>query len=194
MVGKCRINEPGGLLAEDLLLEVTMEEGVGDIHLVHRPSTGDRKVENRAYRAGLDDRSKGVGEVDASTLSEATNDPACFVEIKGTIRTELVFKDPLPGNHVDVPGTGNKLPCPVAQQGIKLLLHRSHPDWVTKSGSNEGWQRRQLRGGRRMDVVIRGVARARAKNARTGAGDRTSHRRLWRRGRHDRRRRGRGGR
>ena len=75
MVGKCRINRPGVLLAEDLLLEVTMEEGVGDVHLVHRPSTGDRKVENRAYRAGLDDRSEGVGEVDASTLSEATNDP-----------------------------------------------------------------------------------------------------------------------
>ena len=75
MVGKRRVNKPGGLLAEDLLLEVSMKEGVGDVHLVHQPSTGDRKVENRAYRVGLDDRSKGVGEVDASTLSEATNDP-----------------------------------------------------------------------------------------------------------------------
>src|SRR3954468_12003317 len=147
MVGKCRINEPGGLLAEDLLLEVTMKEGVRNVHLVHRPSTGDRKVENRAYRTGLDDRSEGVGEVDASTLSEATNDPARFVAIKGAIRTELVFKDPLPGNHVGVLGTGNKLPCPVAQQGIKLLLHRSHPERVTKSGSNGGQQRRWLRGG-----------------------------------------------
>ena len=74
MVGKRRVNKPGGLLAEELLLEVTMKEGVGDVHLVHRPRTGDRKVENRAYRAGLDDRSEGVGEVDASTPSEATND------------------------------------------------------------------------------------------------------------------------
>ena len=70
MIGKRWVNKPGGLLTEDLLLEVTMEEGVGDVHLVHRPSMGDNKVENRAYRAGLDDRSKGVGEVDASTLSE----------------------------------------------------------------------------------------------------------------------------
>ena len=138
MVGKRRVNKPGGLLAEDLLLEVTMEEGVGDVHLVHRPSTGDRKVENRAYRAGLDDRSEGVGEVDASTLSEATNDPTRFIAIKGTIKTEFVFEDPFPGNHVGVSGTGNKLPCPVAQQGVKLLLHRSHPKRVTKSGSNGG--------------------------------------------------------
>ena len=138
MVGKRRVNKPGGLLVEDLLLKVTMEEGVRDICLVHRPSTGDRKVENRAYRARLDDWSKGVGEVDASTLSEAMNDPARFVAIKGTIRTELVFKDPLPGNHVSVPGTGNKLPRRVTQQGVKLLLHHGHPERVTKSGSNEG--------------------------------------------------------
>ena len=148
MVGKHRVNKPSGLLTEDLLLEVTMKEGVGDVHLVHRPSTGDRKVENRAYRAGLDDRSEGVGGVDASTLSEATNDPSRFVAIKGTIRTELVFKDPLPSNHVGVPGTGNKLPRPVAQQSVKLLLHRSHPERVTKSGSNGGRQRRRLKGGR----------------------------------------------
>ena len=140
VVGKRRVNKPGGLLAEDLLLEVTMEDSVGDVHLVHRPSTGDRKMENCAYRAGLDDQSEGVGEVDASTLSEATNDPARFVAIKGTIRTELVFKDPLLSNHVGVPGTGNKLPRPVVQQGVKLLLHRSHPERVMKSGTNGGWQ------------------------------------------------------
>ena len=138
MVGKRWVNKPVGLLAEDLLLEVTMEEGVGDVHLVHRPSMGDRKVENRAYHAGLDDRSEGVDEVDASTLSEATNDPMCFVENKGTIRTELVFKDPLHGNHIGMPWTGNKLPRPVVQQGAKLLLHRGHPERVTKSGSNGG--------------------------------------------------------
>ena len=97
-------------------------------------------MENRAYHAGLDDWSEGVSEVDASTLSEATNDPTRFIAIKGTIRTELVFEDPLPGNHVGVPGARNKLPRLVAQQGIKLLLHRSHPEQVTKSGSNGGRQ------------------------------------------------------
>ena len=94
MVGKRRVNKPGGLLAEDL--EVTMEEGVGYVHLVHRPSTGDRKVENRAYRAGFDDWSEGVGEVDASTLSEATNDPSRFIAIKGTIRRSLCLKTHFP--------------------------------------------------------------------------------------------------
>lgn len=141
MVGKRRINKPGRLLAEDLLLEVTMEEGVGDVHLVHRPSTGDRKVENHVYHVGLDDRSEGLGKVDASTLSEATNNPSRFIVIKGTIGTELVFEDPLPGNHVGVPGTGNKLSRLVVQQGVKHLLHHIHPERVTKSGSNGGRQR-----------------------------------------------------
>ena len=154
MVGKRQIDKPDELLAEDLLLDVTMEEGVGDVHLVHRRSRGDRKVKNRANRAGLNNRSEGVGEVDASMLPEATNNPARFIAIKGTMRTELVFEDPLPGNHVGVPGTGNKLPRPVAQQGVKLLLHHSHPERVTKSGSNGGRQRRWLRGGCCMDVVI----------------------------------------
>ena len=63
MVGKHRVNKPDGLLAEDLLLEVTMEEGVGDVHLVHRPSMGDRKVENRVIRVGLDDRNEGTVSV-----------------------------------------------------------------------------------------------------------------------------------
>ena len=67
VVWKRRVNKPGGLLAEDLLLEVTMKEGVGDVHLVHRPSMGDRKVENRANHVGLNDRSEGVGEVNASS-------------------------------------------------------------------------------------------------------------------------------
>ena len=75
-------------------------------------------MENRVYRVGLDDRSEGVGEVDASTLLEGTNEPTHFVAIKGTIGMELVFEDPLPGNCIGVPGTGNKLPRPVAQQGI----------------------------------------------------------------------------
>ena len=72
-------------------------------------------MENHVYRVRLDDRSEGVSEVDAITLSESTNDPTRFIAIKGTIRTELMFKDPLPGNHVGMPGTGNKLPRPVAQ-------------------------------------------------------------------------------
>ncbi|XP_020180893.1 uncharacterized protein [Aegilops tauschii subsp. strangulata] len=143
VVGKRRFNKTGGLLAEDLLLEVTMEEGVGDVHLVHWPSTGDRKVENRVYRAGLDDRSEGVYEVDASTLSEARNDPARFVAIKGTIRTEFVFKDPLPGNHVGMPGTGNKLPRPVAiwasnSSCIAAIQSGSRRAARTKDGNGDG--------------------------------------------------------
>jgi hypothetical protein len=35
MIRMIRIDEPGGLLTEHLLLEMTMEKGIGDIHLVY---------------------------------------------------------------------------------------------------------------------------------------------------------------
>jgi hypothetical protein len=39
-VGMLDIDEPGGLLTVHLFGEMSMEEGVGDVHLVHRPSSG----------------------------------------------------------------------------------------------------------------------------------------------------------
>lgn len=128
MIWRRRINKSRRLLTENLLLKVTMEEGVRDIHLVYRPGTRDRKLEDGEDRARLEDRSESVSEVDASTLAEAVNNPTHLVANEGTIRTELVLEDPLPGNHISVLGSGNKLPSPIPLQCVKLLLHPSHPE------------------------------------------------------------------
>ena len=40
------INKPSGLLAEDLLLKMAVEEGFGDVQLVNRPGVRDREVED----------------------------------------------------------------------------------------------------------------------------------------------------
>ena len=56
MVGVGAVDESRRLLTEDLLLEVAVEEGVGHVHLVHRPGARDRKLKNGTDRPGIDNR------------------------------------------------------------------------------------------------------------------------------------------
>jgi hypothetical protein len=114
MIRMNRINESGGLLTEHLLLRMTMEKSIRDIHLVHWPAARDRKLENSKNDAGFDNRSKGVMEVDTFTLSETTNHPARLVTIKSAIWMKLMLEDPLPDNDIGMSRTRNKLPCVVA--------------------------------------------------------------------------------
>jgi hypothetical protein len=114
MIQMIRINEPGRLLTEHLLLEMTMEKGIGDIHLVYWPAARDRKLEDRKNGSGFDNRRKGVMEVDAFTLPETANHPTRLVMIKSTIRMKLVLEDPLPGDDIGMSQTRNKLPHVVA--------------------------------------------------------------------------------
>jgi hypothetical protein len=44
MIRVIRIDEPNGLLTEHLLLEMTMEKSIGDIHLVYWLAARDRKL------------------------------------------------------------------------------------------------------------------------------------------------------
>jgi hypothetical protein len=114
MIRMSRIDESGGLLTEHLLLKVTMEKSIRDIHLVHWPAARNRKLENSKNGAGFDNRSKGVMEVDTFTLSETANHPACLVTIKSAIWMKLMLEDPLPSNDIGMSRTRNELPCVVA--------------------------------------------------------------------------------
>jgi hypothetical protein len=58
------IDEPSGLLAEHLLFEMTMEESIGDIHLVYRLAARDHELKDRKDSARFDNGRKGVMEVD----------------------------------------------------------------------------------------------------------------------------------
>jgi hypothetical protein len=114
MIRMSRINKSGGLLTEHLLLKVTMEKSIGDIHMVHWPAARNRKLENGKNGAGFDNRSKCVMEVDTFTLSETANYPSRLVMIKSAIRMKLMLEDPLPGNDIGMSRTRNELPCVVA--------------------------------------------------------------------------------
>jgi hypothetical protein len=79
------VDEPGGLLTVHLFGEMSMEEGVGDVHLVHWPSSGSHEVHNSPDRARFDNRSKRIREVNAGALMEASDHPACLVALECTI-------------------------------------------------------------------------------------------------------------
>jgi hypothetical protein len=109
-----RVDEAGGLLAEHLLLKMTMEKGVGDVHLVNRPAARHGELEHGADGPGLDNRGEGLSEINAGSLTKATNDPSRLMPIKSSIWIELVLEDPLPGDDVGMAWSRNKLPCLVA--------------------------------------------------------------------------------
>ena len=127
MIRMSGIDEAGGLLAEHLLLKVTMEEGVGDVHLVNRPAARHSELKNGADGPGLDNWGEGLGEVDAGALAKTTNNPARLVPIESSIRMKLVLEDPLPGDDVGMARSRDELPCLVALQGVTLILHGREP-------------------------------------------------------------------
>jgi hypothetical protein len=57
------IDKPSGLLIVNLVGEMSIEEGVGDVHLVHRPSLGSGEVQNSLDHAWFDNRSERIHEV-----------------------------------------------------------------------------------------------------------------------------------
>jgi hypothetical protein len=126
-VGILGIDEPGGLLAVHLFGEMDMEEGVGDVHLVHRPSSGGGKVQNNPDRARFDNRSERIRQVDAGALAEALDHPARLVALECTIGVQLVLEHPLASDDVGAKRARNELPSLVPLQSIKLFLHSCTP-------------------------------------------------------------------
>src|SRR3989337_901681 len=121
------VDETGGLLTVNLLLEVAMKEGVGDIHLMNRPATGDRELKDGADRARFDNRCKRLSEVNASMLPKPTDHPASLVALKCTIRAGLMAKDPLAADDIGARRARNQCPGTVPLKGAELFLHRSKP-------------------------------------------------------------------
>ena len=136
MVRMCGVDKAGGLLTEHLLGEVAMQEGIGDVQLMHGPSSGDGQLKHGADRARFNNRSKSVGEVHARTLPKASNHPASFVALESPVGTSLMPKDPLARDDVGTRWPRDKLPGAVPLERIELFLHRSEPMRVPKGGSS----------------------------------------------------------
>ena len=78
VIGALGVDKANGLLTVDLLRQVAMEEGVGDVHLMHQPRARSGEVQNRADRARFDNRGKRIREVDTRALPKAAHDPAAL--------------------------------------------------------------------------------------------------------------------
>jgi hypothetical protein len=126
-VGMLDVNEPGGLLTVHLFGEMSMEVGVGDVHLVHRPSSGSGEVQNSPDRAQFDNRSECIREVDTGALTEATDHPARLVVLECTIGAQLVLEHQLASDDVGARRAQNELPSLVLLQSVKLFLHSHTP-------------------------------------------------------------------
>ena len=132
------VDKTNGLLTEHLLGKVTVQEGVGDIQLMHMPDSRDRQLKHGADRARFHKWSESVGEVYARALPKSTNHPSSLVALKRTIRAGLVVEHPLASDDIGMTGSRNKMPRAVALQGVKLFLHRYEPVEIPKGSASRG--------------------------------------------------------
>jgi hypothetical protein len=77
-----------------------MEQGVLDVELVDRPSSGEGEGEDSADGGELDDGAEGLIVVYFGALGEAPKDPTSLVAVEGAIQSHLVAKEPLAGDHI----------------------------------------------------------------------------------------------
>jgi hypothetical protein len=83
---------------------MTMEEGVIDIELTDLPVGGEGDGENNPDGSLFNHRAKCLDEIDAMLLGEAAQHPPCFVAVEPTVRLELLAKNALVGDDIDVGG------------------------------------------------------------------------------------------
>ena len=82
-------------------------------------------------------------------MSEAPQNPASLVAIKGLICKELVTINPLAGHQIDTRRPRNKAPGVIGEKGVILGLHSRAPIGVGQSIANRP---RQWRHGHSVEV------------------------------------------
>ena len=134
-VGTRQVDEAGGLLTVDRLVQVTVKKGILHVQLVDGPLTRSGDAEDDPNGGRLDDGAERLIVVDAVALGEAANDPASLVTSQGAIGVELVPEDPLACHHVGTWGPGNESPRVVVDESLVLLSHGRAPLGVGKGPS-----------------------------------------------------------
>jgi hypothetical protein len=85
-------------------------EGILDIELMDRPVPGEGEGEDGSNGGELDDEAEGLVVVHSGALGEAPKDPTGLVAVEGAVRSHLVAKEPLFGDHVGVWWTWDQVP------------------------------------------------------------------------------------
>jgi hypothetical protein len=111
----------------NLLTQLTIEKGILNIKLRHRPvaNRGDRK--KSAHSGYMSHRSKSLIVVTALLLLKATSHKTRFIALKRSIRAGLNFVDPLAHDGTNTGRRRNKIPSASALKRSNLLCYGKLP-------------------------------------------------------------------
>jgi hypothetical protein len=130
MMRQLWINETRRLLAVDSFVKITVQEGVGHIHLIDGPGLGSGKSKDYPNGGRFNNRTESLPIIHAGLSSEAANHPASLLPRQSAVRVHLVSINPFTGNHVRTWRTRNQRPSVILQQSIKFIEHCSAPIWI----------------------------------------------------------------
>jgi hypothetical protein len=117
----------------NLLTQLTIEKGVLNIKLRHRPvaNRGDNK--KSVHGGQMSHMSKSLIIVTALLLLKATSHKTHFIALKRSIRAGLNFVDPLARDGTNTRRRRNKIPSASALKRSNLLSHGKLPFRMTLS-------------------------------------------------------------
>ena len=119
------------MLTVNDLSQCPMEESILDVQLVNQPRARPSQCKNKTDCGRLDDWTKSLLIINPWALSETSKHPPGLVTIKRAISQKLVTINPFTGDDVNTGWTGNQSLGVVGQEGIKLVLHRCSPVWIS---------------------------------------------------------------
>ena len=111
----------------NLLTQLTIEKGVLNVKLRHRPMTNRSHNKESADNGHVGHRSECLIIIASLLLLKTTGHKTRFVALKTTIRASLNLVDPLAGDGTNTGREGNQIPCARKLKGSNLLGHRKLP-------------------------------------------------------------------
>jgi hypothetical protein len=119
-----------------------VEESIFDIKLMNRPPARNYKGQHSANSSGLDNRTKGLTEINSMALRITTDSPSILVPLKRAIGIVLNLEHPLTGDDISARRSRNEIPSLILREGSNLLFHGGSPIWISKGGTVRlGYQR-----------------------------------------------------
>src|SRR3954464_4385160 len=117
----------------NLLTQLTIEKGVLNIKLGHRPVTNRSNNKKSTHSGHMSHRSKGLIIVTTMLLLKTTSHKTRFIALKRSIRAGLNLIDPLTRDRTNTGRRRNKIPGASALKRNNLLSHGQLPFRMTLS-------------------------------------------------------------
>jgi hypothetical protein len=114
-----------------------VEEYVFHIELLNQSGVRCGESEHHADGDQFYNWPESLIVVHSRALSEVSENSASLVAVESSIGEEIMCEDPLISDDIEATGPENKLPCPIAHQGL-ILLHSRAPVRIDKGGADRG--------------------------------------------------------